>query len=132
MSPSKAELIAHELRKAWDAFHNAKHDFQGGFMRGANNRLYYAAFYGASAVMLAEGISVSKHTGVRGFVNKELIKTGKFPIELGDVFNDLFEQRADGDYGSLVDIDPLVLAQQFPLVEDFLRHVENYLHNNNA
>ena len=100
-------------------------------MRGANNRLYYAVFYGASAVMLAQGVSVSKHTGVRGFVNKELIKTQKFPIELGDVFNDLFEQRANGDYGSLVDVEPAILAQQFPLVEDFLHHVEKLLAVNN-
>lgn len=127
MSPSQKELIADELQRAWETCRNARHDLDGGFIRGANNRLYYAVFYAASALMLAYGVSTSKHTGVRAFVNKELVKKGHFPARMSSLYNDLFEQRTRGDYQLLAKLEPSLVAGQLPMVEDFVRHVERHL-----
>ncbi len=127
MTASHAELIEVEFRRAWDAYANANHDFEGGYLRGANNRLYYTLFYASGALMLAHGVSTSKHTGMRAFVNKEYVKPGKLLPELGNLYNDLFEQRSKGDYDLLAEFNPAKLAEQFPLVEAFVRAVEQIL-----
>jgi len=127
MSPSQQKLIEIEMLRAWDAYRNAEHDLKSGFVRGANNRLYYSIFYAASALMLAHGDMVSKHTGVRAFFNKEYVKAGKLPVEFGDLYNDLFAQRAKGDYDLLAELNPAALAAQVPIAEQLLFRVGRLL-----
>jgi len=40
------------------------------------NRLYYACFYAVSALLIQQGLSSSKHTGVRSLFNRHYVKTG--------------------------------------------------------
>ena len=40
------------------------------------NRLYYACLYAVSALLLKNGLSSSKHTGVRGLFNRHFVKPG--------------------------------------------------------
>ncbi len=62
------------------------------------NRLYYACFYAVSALLVYQGLSSSKHTGVRSLFNRHYVKTGKVPKDLARIYNDLFERRQEGDY----------------------------------
>lgn len=62
------------------------------------NRMYYAAFYAISAVMAKEGKEYGKHTAVRSVLNRDFVKTGRIPAELGDYYNRLFDDRLAGDY----------------------------------
>jgi uncharacterized protein (UPF0332 family) len=66
------------------------------------NRLYYGCFYAVSALLVRDGLSSSKHAGVRGLFNREYVKTGKIPKDLARIFNDLFERRQEGDYVDFV------------------------------
>jgi uncharacterized protein (UPF0332 family) len=65
----------------------------------AANRAYYAAFHAVTALFALEGKSFSKHTAVRAAVHNELVKTGRWPVELGSSYNDLMSARHVGDYG---------------------------------
>ncbi len=62
------------------------------------NRLYYACFYAVSALLVRDGMSSSKHAGVRSLFNRQFVKTGTVPKELARIYNDLFERRQEGDY----------------------------------
>ena len=62
------------------------------------NRLYYACFYAASAVLLREGMVSSKHTGIIGLFNQHFVHTGRTSRDYGAFYNDLFENRLDADY----------------------------------
>jgi uncharacterized protein (UPF0332 family) len=62
------------------------------------NRLYYACFYAVSALLLKDGLSSSKHAGVRSLFNKQYVKTGKISKNLAQTYNDLFERRQESDY----------------------------------
>jgi len=63
--------------------------------------LYYAAFHAVTALFALEGKSFSKHTAVRAAVHGELVKTGRWPVELGASYNDLMSARHTGDYGGV-------------------------------
>ncbi len=54
------------------------------------NRLYYACFYAVLALLMENGMSSSKHSGVRGLFNLHFVKTGLIPENLGKLYNNLF------------------------------------------
>ncbi|MEW6378886.1 MAG: HEPN domain-containing protein [bacterium] len=60
------------------------------------NRLYYACFYSVTALLAIEGISLSKHSGVKSLFNHHRVKTNKISKELGRLYNNLFEKPARG------------------------------------
>ena len=66
------------------------------------NRLYYSCFYAVSALLVRDGLSSSRHTGVRSLLNRHYVRTGKVPRDLARVYNDLFERRQEGDYADFV------------------------------
>jgi len=69
------------------------------------NRLYYAAFYGVCAVLLQREQSFRKHSGVRTAFHREFIKKGLLDIKWGRLYDQLFEDRQEGDYVVFVAFD---------------------------
>lgn len=65
----------------------------------AASRAYYAGFHAISAMFAMQNTTFTKHTAVRAAVHRDLVRTGKWPNELGEVFDALWELRDLGDYG---------------------------------
>lgn len=63
------------------------------------SRAYYAAFYGVSALFALEGKTFTKHAAVESAVHRDLVKTGRWPVERGKEYSLLFGLRSTGDYG---------------------------------
>ena len=66
--------------------------------RSCSNRVYYACFYAALAVLALDGKGSSKHTGVRSIFLKDYVSTGIFPKSLGKLYADILEARTNADY----------------------------------
>lgn len=98
MALHEAEVAAH-LERADVSLKASQTLAQGGYYDIAASRAYYAAFYAASAILLQEGVDVSKHSGVIALIHQRYVKTGKLSKEMGKGLNWLFELRAVGDYG---------------------------------
>ena len=65
----------------------------------SSSRAYYAAFYAVSALLAFEGQSFSKHTAVERTVHRDLVRTGKWPVQAGVAFSWLANLRHTADYG---------------------------------
>ncbi|MBW8877702.1 MAG: HEPN domain-containing protein [Acidobacteria bacterium] len=65
----------------------------------SSSRAYYAAFYAVSALLAFEGQSFSKHTAIERTVHRDLVRTGKWPVEAGAAFSWLANLRHTADYG---------------------------------
>jgi len=52
-----------------------------GFADISVSRSYYAMFYLAEALLLAKGLTYSKHSAVIAAFSKELVKPGRAPAE---------------------------------------------------
>ena len=96
------EVVSYWFDRAEAALASARSESLADRPDFAVNRAYFAAFYAASAVLLARGRRFVKHTGVRAAVHRDLVKTGSLAPELGRVFDRLFESRHRADYLDLV------------------------------
>jgi uncharacterized protein (UPF0332 family) len=93
------EAVDHWMRSV-DALHLAEVGL-GFSPDGAANRAYYAAFHAVSAIFLLEGKVFKKLTATENAVHHDLVKSGKWPKELGEKYKTLHKLRAIGDYGEL-------------------------------
>ncbi|MCA9470591.1 MAG: HEPN domain-containing protein [Nitrospirales bacterium] len=65
----------------------------------AASRAYYSAFYAVSALFSVEGKTFIRHSGIETAVHRELVKTNRWPRELGEDYAFLLRLRSTGDYG---------------------------------
>jgi len=94
-----AEEIAANMARAEESIQAAKQLISTGYYDFAGSRAYYAAFYAATAVLLAEELQYGKHSGVIAAIHRNFVKTGKLDQQFGRDLNWLFELRSVGDYG---------------------------------
>jgi uncharacterized protein (UPF0332 family) len=100
VTAQRAAEIAANLERAELSIRAARQLLSGGYYDFAASRAYYAAFYAATAVLLSEGLELSKHSGVIAAIHQRLVKAGKLDKEQGQTLNWLFEVRGVGDYGT--------------------------------
>ena len=95
-------LIHYRLERAQESLDEARLLAEAGCWNTCVNRLYYSCFYAVSALLVRDGLSSSRHTGVRSLLNRHYVRTGKVPRELARVYNDLCERRQEGDHTDFV------------------------------
>ena len=116
----RAEVVRYWWSLAVESLSSARREYEAFALIFAVNRLYYAAFYGVSAVLLERQLSFTKHSGVRAAFHKELIKTGVLDVEWGKLYDQLFEDRQEGDYIALISFDREYIETQLTRCERFL------------
>jgi uncharacterized protein (UPF0332 family) len=93
------KIIANNwLKKAEESLSEAELLFGGKKPIGCVNRMYYTVFYAVSAALAAEGREYGKHSAVRASVHRDFVKENKIPIEMGILYDELFNDRQAGDY----------------------------------
>jgi len=131
VKPEVAELVRYRLARARESFAEAELLLANDHVRTAVNRLYYACFYAVSALLLTEGHSSSKHSGVRALFDQHWIVPGRLPRDIGRFYRQLFDARQKGDYADLVTFDraeaSIWIAEAGNFVEQVARLVESLL-----
>lgn len=70
------------------------------------NRIYYAAYYAVSALLIANGHpTVKGHDTIVRMFGLYFVKTGKFSPEQGKLYNKLYTLRLTGDYNDHYNLD---------------------------
>jgi uncharacterized protein (UPF0332 family) len=113
-------VVAYRLGRAREALEDARLLASAGRWNACVNRLYYACFYAVSGLLLQQGLSSSKHTGIRGLFNRSFVRTGRFPKSLASTYNDLFAHRQEGDYIDFVEFDELQVRRWLEQAEAFV------------
>jgi uncharacterized protein len=115
--------IAYRLSRAQESLAEAGLLVENQHFAGAMNRLYYAMFYAVSALALAHDFSTSSHAQMRGYFNREFVRTGRVPVELGRIFGTAFDDRTKGDYQDLVQFDVNQVCTMLTEAEHFVRTI---------
>lgn len=90
-----------ELERGEAALHDARILFDGeGTDSGVLNRLYYAGFHAAQAVLYARGRNPSSHGDVRRQFGQHVVLEGEAAREDGRLLGVLYDYRREADYGS--------------------------------
>ena len=122
-------LVTHRLTRAIETMEELKAIVQLRFWRMAANRLYYACYYAASALLIKHSITTHSHRGVMNQLGLHFISKGLVSNELGKLLKHLFELRQSGDYDDweIIEEDKIV-----PLIEPaqkFIQEMEKLINN---
>ena len=90
----------------------------------AASRAYYAAFYAATALLLSEELTFSKHSGVVASIHHKFVKTGRLDVQQGKNLNWLFELRGIGDYGGQVHVTERDAKRAVRAASEFLEAID--------
>lgn len=96
-------FVRYRLEKAEEVYEAAKVLYAANQWNSAVNRLYYACFYAASAVLLYREIGAKSHAGVLSQFSEQVVRKGDVGIEVFRVYSKLLNWRTKGDYGDLFD-----------------------------
>jgi hypothetical protein len=121
----RSEMVRYWWSKALESLASARRENEAGSYAFAVNRLYYAAFYGVCAALLERQQSFRKHSGVRAAFHREFIKTGVLDAKWGRLYDQLFEDRQEGDYVVFVSFEPEYVRTQMEQCARFLEELQS-------
>jgi uncharacterized protein (UPF0332 family) len=95
-------LVRYRLGRAKEALEEAALLLESDHTNTFVNRLYYACFYAISALLLANGLSATRHSGIRVLFHQNIVKPGLLSISQGQIYDKFFDNRQKGDYADLM------------------------------
>lgn len=122
-------MIVYRTERAYGSLKEAKLMAQAGFYNAFINRLYYACYYMAVALLLKNNISAQTHSGVKTMLGMHFTSKGKLSISASKIFTTLFEKRHSSDYDAFVYCDQEMFDELYPKAEAFIEEVKNLLEN---
>ena len=124
---SRNSLIAYRIERAYGSLKEAKLMAEGGFYNASINRLYYACYYMAVALLLKNNISAQTHSGVKTMLGMHFTSKGKLSISASKIFATLFEKRHSSDYDDFVYCDQEMFDELYPKAEAFIGEIKELI-----
>lgn len=124
---ARREVAEFWMRRAETALSSASSEIAAGRCEFAVNRVYYACFYGASAVLLLGGRTFARHSGVRGSVHQDLVRTGSLDTKWGKAYDRLFDRRQAADYVELFEVSETEATELLDLARGFVVEMKRLL-----
>ena len=116
-------LVDYRLRRAEETLEEAQVMQRIEHWNACANRLYYAAFYAVSALLVKSEFSATKHSGIKALFNRHYVKTGVVSKENGRLYNRLFDLRQEGDYIDFVSLDRETVEPLVSATADFIESI---------
>lgn len=127
MTNSQNELVKYRIERAFETYDDALLLATNKKWNSAINRLYYAAFYAVSALILLENQSTFTHNGVKISFSEKFIKTGRIEVSFGKLYSQLFTWRQKGDYDDLFDFDEKTVAPYLEPVKTLIEKISELI-----
>ncbi len=127
MNDEKQEYILYRLKRSYESLQEAELLIQHNHLHTAVNRLYYACFYAVTALLLTQGLSSSKHSGVRLLFDQHWIKNGRLPSEMGLFYRNLYNLRQRSDYTDLIMFQKTDVQSHLQQTFDFVNSISTMI-----
>jgi uncharacterized protein len=115
----KQDYIDYKLLRAEDALKAATALLKEELWLDALSKIYYAAFYIVSALLINMKLNPKTHGGAKGLFHKEFILTGIIDKEFGRLYDTLLAKRFEADYEDFAIIEDENLPSYLESVKDF-------------
>lgn len=96
-------VVAYRMEKSYATLDEAKDMIVTKHWNLAIQRMYYACFYMASALLISSGCSVHTHNGVVGQLGLRFVTKGLLSKDEGRLYSRLLQNRITGDYNDFFD-----------------------------
>ena len=126
--PNIDDFISYRIDKAEEVYSAAVLLYNAGQWNSAINRLYYACFYAASALLLKRGVGAKSHGGVIAKFSENIVRTGEMSAEEYRVYSKLLNWRTKGDYSDMFDFTEEDVASVMVPTRTFLDKVKQLIH----
>lgn len=123
-TPNIDDFIAYRLDKADEVYEAATLLYNARQWNSAINRLYYACFYAASALLMKRGIGAKSHNGVIAKFSECVVRTGEMSAEEYRVYSKLLNWRTKGDYSDMFDFSGEDVDSVMKPAKDFIDKVK--------
>ena len=120
-------LISYRIERSRESIRAAEIMLENEMLTISMNRVYYSMFYAVQALLALYKVSFTKHGQVKGYFNRELIKTGIFSVDMGKLYNKVFEYRQKFDYVDFAAPDRKLVSEYIEKAMEFHNQIENYL-----
>ena len=116
-------LAAYRFQRAEETLKEIPYLKQQGYYNTAVNRLYYACYYAAVALLIKHELNPGTHAGVKQMLGLHFVATGRLSRELGRCFSLLFERRHSSDYDDFAYSSEEEIDELLPKATDFIEAV---------
>jgi uncharacterized protein (UPF0332 family) len=113
----KKALVDYRIEKAYASFEEAKKVAEISLWNLAANRLYYALYHAASALLLSDGYTSHTHKGLMSQISLNYVKDGKILPEEGKLIRQMFNKRREGDYEDFEETTEEEIQEAMPKVK---------------
>ncbi len=120
----RTDIVHYRINNAQSTLDEVNVHIQNRFYNTAANRMYYACYYAASALLIANGIITKSHDGVKQMFGLHFIKTGVLPMHLSSIYSTLFKRRLSGDYDDMFDNSLESVTELYPKAQEFIAAVK--------
>lgn len=124
---SREALVKYRLDRADETMKEVEILAKESHFNAAVNRLYYACYYAASALLVAKGLNAQSHAGTKTLLGLHFVSSGKLSNDSGKTFSRLFEIRHSSDYDDFVYCDKEMIDDFTPKAQSFINEVKALL-----
>lgn len=127
---TRTSTVLYRIEKAQSTWDDAMFCIESRKWNMASNRLYYAVFHAASALLISKGIVAGTHRGFLSQVSLHLVRTGIITKEQGKLIRHLFDLRHEGDYEDFVEVDEEDINRLLPDSKELIERLKQLVTNN--
>lgn len=126
-SESIEALVDYRIQRAVETLAEVPFLKQQGYYNTAINRLYYACYYAAVALLIKQGLNPSTHAGVKQMLGMHFVAPGLLSREAGRCFSLLFERRHSSDYDDFAFSSEEEIDELMPKAKAFIEAIGQLL-----
>ena len=123
----KEALVKYRITRAKETLDEVDVQIQNGYLANATNRLYYACFYGVTALLAHYDINSKTHSGTRQMFGLHFIKPGIISEKAGDFYKNIFDMRQTGDYEDFFVFEKDTVVSYIQPARDLIEEIEQIL-----
>ena len=128
MSLSEEErkiVVQYRLEKSFKMIDQVKNILPMKYWDTIANRLYYAAYYAVTALLIQNGIQVQTHQGVKRMFGYHFIMQNKIDSKYASLYSRLFSMRQTGDYDDNFDLTEEDVLQYIAPTEELIELISS-------
>ena len=125
----KKAIVKYRLERAYDTLFDVELAVQNKRWNNAANRLYYACYYAAIALLLNDGYVARTHSGVKALLGLHYAKEEIINNELMKSYRKMFNLRQTGDYDDLAILTKEEILVLIEPAKQLIKTIEQLINN---
>ena len=120
-------IVKYRLERANETLAEAVSNVENCYWHAAANRLYYACFYAACALLINNGYITRTHNGVFSLLGEHFVSTGLISKEQNKFYRRVLELRQTGDYDDFIKLTENEVLLLVEPAKQFIKTIENLI-----